>query len=160
MGGCQNEHAARFQTIGGIVELKDTEALSGVTYGECINGEQPSGFVSACQVQIDYGNLVLVIGGIPVMGQLEQLLDAVPFHRFSYLTTKVVQKSAHSFRFDNFFSFSVKWALIITAIFAEQTWDVGMTFRLVKRQCWNEKVSVSVSLSSFLFNTHGCMDPG
>jgi hypothetical protein len=85
------------------------------------------------------------------MRQLHQVLYTISFHAISILTTKVGIKTAHSFKYDNFISFLAIYALIITAIFAVQSWAVATTFRTVKRQCWNEKVSVSVSHELFPF---------
>ena len=62
------------------------------------------------------------------------------------MTTKVGIKTIHSFKSDKFSSFSVITALIISAIFAVQSWAVETTFRTVKRQCWNEKAHIPSSV--------------
>ena len=50
--------------------------------------------------------------------------------------------------------FITKWdilVLVVMTIFALQSCAVVTTFLVVKRQCWNEKVSVKVCLEFFPF---------
>jgi hypothetical protein len=68
-----------------------------------------------------------------------------------------MRKSHYSFKINKFISLGVIIVLFYVMIFASELWDVVMTFLVLKRQCWNEKVSVKCICSLSLFRTqmHG-----